>query len=182
MICLAHGAKSVRTANGARDISIRAGLAVRDPQQRFPAVLLKLCSDQIKLAGEFTQRHRESMLRSAVRKAGDALAIQSRPHLCPALAACPGKTARNAGLSPWPQAAEARHRRTIHAGKINGRFFRHGRILAAPALEIKIPAGALTLQHGNDSITSISTLLPKQAVVFYLTSNVIKQCSAGCVQ
>ena len=49
MVCLAHGAEGIRTANGAGDIAITAGLAVRNAQQRLPAIFLELRSNQIKL-------------------------------------------------------------------------------------------------------------------------------------
>ena len=55
MICLAHGTKCVRTANGAGDFCIRASLPIRNAEQGLPAIFLKLSSHQIELKRKFTQ-------------------------------------------------------------------------------------------------------------------------------
>jgi hypothetical protein len=55
MIRLANGAECGRTANSTRNFGIRAGFAVRNPQQRLPAIFLELRSDQIQREREFMQ-------------------------------------------------------------------------------------------------------------------------------
>ena len=55
MVCLAHGAKCVRAANGACDFGIRAGLAIRNPEKGLPTVFLELSSNHVERKREFMQ-------------------------------------------------------------------------------------------------------------------------------
>src|SRR6478609_12238320 len=58
---------------------------------------------------------------------------------------------------------------------------RMAKILAVQSGQIKIPAGALTLQHGNRQSHLFQHCCYYGGCVSFFESN-LKQCSAGCVQ
>ena len=55
MVRLAHGPEGIRATDCAGDIGIRAGLAIRNTQQRLPAIFLELGSSQIEFNRESAQ-------------------------------------------------------------------------------------------------------------------------------